>query len=131
MTRERNKRTFQGSTELKEGFTSGACPRAGTRGVDVIKRAWRRSESAGAGALVESSSRVSLGCIGGDTGASTSGSVGGCGEGSRGKNGLDVRVSSLDVAYASGGVGDVGIRHESWRYWRWRWLGGGFLEVRR
>ncbi|AQK57560.1 hypothetical protein ZEAMMB73_Zm00001d052635 [Zea mays] len=61
--------------------------------------------NADAGALVESSSRVSLGCSGCDTGASTSGSVGGCGEGSRGKNGLDVRVSSLDVAYASGGVG--------------------------
>jgi hypothetical protein len=94
---------------LKEGFTSGACPRAGTRGVeDVVKRAWRRSESAGTGALVESSSRVSFGCSGGDTGASTSGSVGGCGEGSRGKNGLDVRVSSLDVAYASGGAGGGG-----------------------
>jgi hypothetical protein len=64
--------------------------------------------NADAGALVESSSRVSLGCSGCDTGASTSGSVGGCGEGSRGKNGLDVRVSSLDVAYASGGVGGGG-----------------------
>jgi hypothetical protein len=51
---------------------------------------------------------VLLGCSGGDTGASTSGSVGGCGEGSRGKNGLDVRVSSLGIAYASGGVGEGG-----------------------
>jgi hypothetical protein len=33
-------------------------------------------------------------------GASISGSVGGCREGSWGKNRLDVRVSSLDVAYA-------------------------------
>jgi hypothetical protein len=58
--RERNKRTFPGSTKLKEGSTSGACPRADTRGVeDAVNRAWRRSESVGAGAR---SRRRSVAC---------------------------------------------------------------------